>query len=319
MEQQRRPSRWVRHLRRQEGQAIYLLLMIAVSMLLFFSLMYHAGVVIVLKMRLQNTADVTAMAAATQQAQGLQAIARLNKEIVDTVVLANRDAFEDHSPFPSDAAAQSYIDDEYLAHIDQLVQRIESVQRTTPSQVLAAATAVAHQNIGVARMIWHSATLRDPRLGDVLVRLKARQDAEFHYVVKEPGASSAKHHNFRAPSYYDGKTGDVVYSAVEVRLDSLKLGDDIFQSRINSMAAYSIAKPWGGRINGFEPILPIAVLFRWEETLPWVVTLWMRRWDGPQALLEHNPLDYDAWLVRVSDSRLQPAPFGIPDRAQFLH
>jgi hypothetical protein len=320
MEADRRCRCGVEHrLPGQEGQAILLLLMVAISMLFFFSLMYHAGAIIVLKMRLQNTADVTAMAAATQQAHGLQTISRLNKEIVDKVVEANEDVFGSDLTFPSNPAAQAYITDEYLARIEQLASQIEGVQREAPARVLAAATSVARQNLAQAQMVWHSPRLRDPRLGEVLVKLKHRKDAEFHYVVKEPGAEKAKHRHFKAPTYFDGKTNDVVYSAVQVRLDGLRLGDTLFQSHIDNLAAYSVAKPWGGRIGGFESILPNAVIMRWEELLPWVVTLYLRRWNGPQALLEHDPLDYDVWLVRVSDPRLRPAPVGIPDQARFLH
>jgi putative Flp pilus-assembly TadE/G-like protein len=306
-----------RQLRGQEGQAVFLLLMVAVSMLFFFSLMYHAGAVSLIKMRLQNTADVAAMAAATEQAQGLQTIARLNKKIMDTVVEANQDAFETHDPFPSDTDAEVYIKDEYLERIDQFVQQIEAVQKEAPARVQAAADSIARQNIELAQMYWHSPTLRDPRLGDVLVRLKGREDSEFHYVVKEPSASKAVHHFLTASGYFSGKTGEVVYAAVEVQIPKLRLGDSMFHSHIDSMSAYSVAKAWGSSIGGLSPRIP-KLFTRWENTLPWLVWMSFPRWTAI-PLLEHDPQDSDVWLVRVSDRRLDPPPVGIPDRTRFLH
>jgi hypothetical protein len=283
--------------------------------------MYHTGAVIVLKMKLQNAADAAAMAGATVQARGMQEIAKRNKKIVDHVVEANEDVFGRHAPFPSDGAAKSYIEQEYLSRIQELVDQVEAIQREVPGLARDAAAAVGAKNLGGLKINWKAPRLRDPRLGDVLVKLKDRKKAEFHYVRKGPGDPLILHKKFDAPAYYDGKTRETVYSAVEARIDfkpGQQLGDTLFKSNLSSMSAYAAAKPYGGNIGGFDAnLIPIAVIAR-LDTFPPLVTLWMRRWSGPQALF-HDPLDYDVWLVRIGDPRLNPPPVDIPNHARYVH
>ena len=304
---------------REAGQAVLVLLMVAVCMLLFLSLLYHSGTVILLKMKLQNTADASAMAGATEQARGLAAIAKLNSNIVDLIIAANEDTFGDHDAFLADPEAEAYIDGEYLERIEQLVQQIQDVQARAPGRVQLAAQEVARRNLGGSAFEWHSPKLTQ-RGSEVLVKLEDRKEEEFHYVVKATEDSPPHHRKLRAPTYFRGMTKEIVYSAVEVRAENLVLGDSIFPSTVTEMSAYAAAKPWGGHIDGFDPIVPRAVVWRTKDyIIPRAVTLWLRRWDGPQVLLEHDPLDYDVWLVRIGDPRLRPAPVGIPEQAKFVH
>lgn len=304
---------------RQSGQAVLVLLMVAVCMLLFLSLLYHSGTLILLRMKLQNTADASAMAGATEQARGMQAIAKLNSNIVDLIIEANEDTFGDHDAFHADLEAATYIDGEYLERIEELVQQIEDVQTRAPGRVRLAAQEVARRNLDGSMFGWHSPKLT--QLGsEVLVKLQDRKEEEFHYIVKATEDSPPDHRKLRAPTYFRGMTDEIVYSAVEVRAENLNLGDSIFPSTVTEMSAYAAAKPWGGHINGFDPIAPRAIVWRTKDyIIPRAITLWLRRWNGPQVLLEHDPLDYDAWLVRIGDPRLNPAPVGIPDQAKFVH
>jgi hypothetical protein len=312
-------------LREERGQAIFMLLMVAVSMLFFLSLMFHSGTIILLKMRLQNTADAAAMAGATMQARGMSQIARLNREIVRTVDDANDEVFGDLDPFPSDADAYYYIRDHYLVKIEQYVDQINQIRLVGTDQARTAAINVAKRNISVADVVWHTPTLRDPHWGNrsVMVTLDRREDAEFHFVRRLPGGS-AQHRYFRLPAYFGGKRRqDVVYSAVEVALNNLRLTDSLFTSNIDRMVAYAAAKPWGGDIGG-SSAWPWAeyVTIRWKtDVFPDnVATQGMRSWHRsiPVYLL-WDPLDYDIWLVSIGHKDLKPRPMTIPSYNRFVH
>ncbi len=309
-------------LRDESGQAIMLLLLVAICMLLFVSLMYHTGAIILVKMKMQNTADVSAMTGAVVQARGMQAIARLNKEIVGVAIEANEDTFEDHSPFPSDSSARAYIQTNYLTRIEQLVRAIGQLQRDVPLDAEAKAREVAIKNLGSAavQVFW-----RAPRFpGNKLVDLKSRKRTKFHYVRESPTDLFKMHRKYEAPTYYSGKTDKVTYTAVEIRVRGLLLGDELFTSGITEMRTYAAAKPFGGKIGGCESkIFPTKILWR-MDLLPWqdpTARLWLSKWglicQGLNGF--HNPLDYDAWLVRIGDKKLNPAPVQIPDYSKFLH
>jgi hypothetical protein len=313
-------------LRDQSGQAVFLLLLLAVSMLFFLSLMYHTGVVIVLRMKLQNSADVSAMAGATVQAQGMELIARLNEKIVQEFEYATEDMFTDQE-FPDHDTAVAYFEEKYLPEIDKWVRQIEQVQFQFPDRVRAAARDVALRNVSQAQFVWHTPRLtqRGPSGSDapVLVKLRNRKDGEVHYVLDQGG--KLKHRKFRAPAYFDGKTNEVVYSAVELRLQGLPLGDSLFQSRVDTLVAYAAAKPWRGALGGYDPVIPLidykvytrlGLILHGEDPIAEVKQrTWSRRIYDPF----HDPRDYDAWLVSIGDPRLKPAPESIPNHQRFVH
>jgi len=191
----------------QSGQAAVLSALALFSMVVFLAMATNAGILVNDRIRMQDTADLTAYAGAFEQARQMNIMAELNSEIYAAVqrtrtVLNYGPSYLGVGEAPDEApifywrqpacscldyspSAESYIR-QSQRQLDNMVTTIEVVNRLAPTSARKAATYTASENfLGPSTSSRHLDFFEDqsisPTSGDELVDLEQVDDTKVGY------------------------------------------------------------------------------------------------------------------------------------------
>jgi len=237
-------------LRRQDGQALVLVLLTFVALIGFAALVVNVGHLVIAKVRLQNAADLTAFSAATIQARALNLMAKNNRDM-EKIVKKWRSG---DKKFDSVKQAEESIESECRAAAKDMKKLNGAYARWS----LSVASEVGEYNfpgsevfqVGIQKVKWESGS---PKVHPYIARMNQGVDKvklEYHLKKKphEPRYYKSTSPYVTLASSTASTTNAVFWARLKANLTAFPWQVSGMEKYLPALVADSMAQPFGGHL-----------------------------------------------------------------------